>query len=167
MRSELFIGRLADGIVLRLVGRGTIAESIALRKAIEPFFSTSLIVFDASCCPYMDSTFLGCLVGIKKDCDRIVGCRFVVVASAASQSKLFSTSSLDRYFAFLEECPEITGPCSSILMEEVERSELGRHVMCCHQNLADLGGEEAKAFQAIVSKIARELDEQNTSIIGS
>jgi len=163
MRSELLIGQLADGIVLRLVGRGTIAESIALRKAAEPFLAAGLIVFDASRCQHLDSTFLGCLVGIKKDCDHVPGSRFVVVAPKESQAKLFSTSSLNRYFTFLEECPETIGSCSTILFQEPDRSELGRHVMCSHQNLAEIGGNQAATFQAIVNKIAHELEEQNRS----
>jgi anti-anti-sigma factor len=166
MPSELVIGRIRDGVAIRVVGRGTMQESIALRKAVEPFLSGRRIVFDATQCEYLDSTFLGCLVGINKACE-CAGCRFVIAAPAASRAKLFATSSLDRYFDFIDSCPPIIGHSTAIVVSEPERIDLGRHVMRCHEHLAERGGAEAAVFDAIVKELARELGEERPELAAS
>ena len=77
--------------------------------------------------------------------------------SAAARIKLFCTSSLDRYFDFVDECPKILDRCASIDVGRIERDEFGRHVLRCHEELAEMGGREAPAFRAIAERLAKEL----------
>jgi anti-anti-sigma regulatory factor len=157
MACELLVGPISDGTVVCLVGRGTMCESPGFREVAERLLEKGVLVFDASRCEYLDSTFLGCLIGLKKTCERSANCRFLIAASAATRIKLFCTSSLHRYFDFVDRSPELTGPWATIDVENPKRDELGQHIMCCHERLAELGGREAPAFRAIADRLAKEL----------
>lgn len=157
MPTEFIVGRIQDGLVIRLVGRGTMCESPAFREAALRALDQGTVIFDATGCDYLDSTFLGCLIGLKKSCEHSAKRRFLIAASAAARIKLFCTSSLDRYFDFVDECPEILDQCATIDIGRIERDEFGRHVLRCHEQLAEMGGREAPAFRAIAERLAKEL----------
>jgi anti-anti-sigma regulatory factor len=159
MPSEFLIGRFSEGVVVRIVGRGTMQESLAFRAAVEPGLDAGVVVFDATHCDYVDSTFLGFLIWMKKACEQSAERRFVIAASHATRLKLFSTSSLDGYFDFVEACPEPLDKFVAIDAEERNPKELGRHVMRCHELLAEMGGRQAKPFKAVVDRLAKELGE--------
>ncbi len=161
MPCELLVGPISDGTVVCLVGRGTMCESPRFREVAERLLEKGVLVFDASRCEYLDSTFLGCLIGLKKTCERSPNCRFLIAASPATRIKLFCTSSLDRYFDFVDRAPELAGPYTTIDIGEVERGELWPHIMCCHERLAEMGGREAPAFRAIADQLAKELNCDN------
>lgn len=157
MHTQMFVGQIADGCVLRVVGRGTMQESVAFRSAIESNLDC-LIVFDASECTYLDSTFLGCLIGIQKSAEKSSRGRFVIAASDAMRLQLFATSSLDKYFDFIDNCPEIIGEMQKVPVDHLDAVTLGRHIAHCHQRLADRGGPEASAFRSIADRLSRELE---------
>ncbi len=160
MPCDFLIGHDSKGTVVRLVGRGTMQESPAFRAAVEPNLNAGLVVFDAARCEYLDSTFLGCLVGIKKECEHHPACRFVIAASEATRDKLFSSTYLDQYFDFIDESPVVDGQFAPVDIATLEPEELGKHVMRCHERLATVGGGKAAAFQEVADQLARELGER-------
>lgn len=157
MASEFQIGRFSDGLIVRIVGHGRMQESLAFRAAVEPSLDVGMVIFDATECDYVDSTFLGALIMMKKASERSAERRFVIAASQTTRVKLFSTSSLDGYFDFIEAPPEPLDKFLSIDVSKVEPAQLGHHVMRCHKLLADLGGQQAEAFKAIADRLAKEL----------
>jgi hypothetical protein len=157
MACEFLIGRFANGFVVRVVGRGTMQESPAFRSEVSRALESGVVVIDATRCEYLDSTFLGCLIGLKKSCEQFPERRFLIAAGLAIRIKLFCTSSLDKYFDFVEVCPETEGQPMTIDVESHERDVLGRHMMRCHATLAEMGGREAPAFKAIADRLAKEL----------
>jgi anti-anti-sigma regulatory factor len=162
MRSELFVGNTSDGLVIRLVGRGTMQESLAFRAAAESAAQSNadggVIFFDATQCDYLDSTFLGGLIGIKKACEQSGNRRFLIHAGNATRVKLFSTSSLDKYFDFVETCPEPLD-LKPIEISAIDPTSLGRHSMRCHEHLAERGGRNAAAFKSVADCLRKELNE--------
>jgi anti-anti-sigma regulatory factor len=157
MQSELLIGQVSNGLVLRVVGRGTMQESVAFRAAAESNTDGGIVIFDAMQCEYLDSTFLGCLIGIKKACEQSANRRFVIKACNATRVKLFSTSSLDKYFDFIETCPE-PAELKPIDTGALDPTTLGRHAMRCHEHLAERGGREAAAFKSVADCLRKELN---------
>jgi anti-anti-sigma regulatory factor len=155
--SQVLVGRIANGLVIRVVGRGTMQESYAFRAAAEANIEHGVIVFDATQCEYLDSTFLGCLISIRKSCEQSANRQFVIAASHSSRIKLFSTSCLDKYFDFVEVCPESISGLTPVDVEQLDRETLGRHVMRCHERLAERGGREAAAFRSIANQLKEEL----------
>jgi anti-anti-sigma regulatory factor len=140
--TEMLVGRIANGMVIRVVGRGTMHESYAFRAVVESNLENGGVVFDATQCEYLDSTFLGCLISIRKACEQSANGEFIIAASASTRIKLFSTSCLDQYFDFVDACPEPIHALALIDVEALDRETLGRHVMGCHERLAERGGEK-------------------------
>jgi anti-anti-sigma regulatory factor len=157
MWSEFLIGRFSKGLIVRIVGHGTMQESLAFRATVEHSPATAVVVFDAFQCDYVDSTFLGCLIWMKKACEKSPDRQFVIAASDATRVKLFSTTSLAGYFDFVDACPEPFDNFVTIDVENRKPEELGRHVMRCHKLLADMDGDNADAFKAVADRLAKEL----------
>ncbi len=157
MTCELQVGPISGGTVVCLVGRGTMCESPAFREIAERAFEAGMVIFDASRCDYLDSTFLGCLIGLKKSCEQRPERQFLIAASQATRVKLFCTSSLHRYFDFVDASPEPMGKCAKFDIERPEQHDLGRHIMRCHERLAEMGGHESGAFKAIAERLGKEL----------
>jgi hypothetical protein len=135
-------------------------ESPVFRDTVERLFERGFVVLDASGCNYLDSTFLGCLIGLKKAGECAGRSRLLVAASPATRIKLFCTSSLHRYFDFVDVLPELTGPIETVDLADTRRDELGPHIMTCHERLAEMGGKEAPAFRAIAERLAKELGQR-------
>jgi anti-anti-sigma regulatory factor len=155
--SEILLGRTAHGPVIRVVGRGTMNESYAFRAAAESNIDRGTVVFDATQCEYLDSTFLGCLIAIHKSCEQSPGRQFVIAASPATRIKLFSTSSLNKFFNFVEACPDPIDELEPLDIDQLDRQTLGQHVMRCHERLAERGGHEAATFRSIANQLRDQL----------
>ena len=158
METQYLVGEVAGGRLVRVVGRGTMQESPAFREVVRPHLDRGLVVLDASECEFMDSTFLGCLIGIQKAAEQSASGRFLIAADKEHRDRLFSLSSLDKYFHFVDACP---APTSDLAPAEIDRSDtatLGRHVAKAHEELAERGGKEAPAFRAVARRLSEELD---------
>ena len=72
--------------------------------------------------------------------------------------KLFATSSLDKFFDFVDACPELTGELISLNAEKPDRTELGWHIMDCHERLAERGGDDADSFRSVADRLRDDLE---------
>jgi anti-anti-sigma factor len=160
MDSQLLLGNLDDGMVIRVVGRGTMNDSPAFRAAANLALGRGRLVCDMTDCEYLDSTFLGCLIGVQKQAEMQSRASFVIAADQQARIKLFSTSALDQYFHFSAESPEPVGKLVEIEGRELDREELGRHVLDCHRSLADRGGADGEVFRRVCDRLEEELDER-------
>ena len=106
------------------------------------------VIFDAAQCEYLDSTFLGCLIGLQKKSEQSRG-HFSIAASHETQLKLFSLSSLYKYFDFVEPALGDVKNLERVDIDALDAQSLGRHVMQCHGTLAERGGREAPAFRRL------------------
>jgi anti-anti-sigma factor len=162
MESQLLMGYLPrGGVVIRVVGRGTMHESPAFREAAHIALGGGRLVCDMTDCEYLDSTFLGCLIGVQKLAEQNGPEALVIAADHSTQIKLFSTSSLDRYFQFVDEAPRPTSAWVAIEGDQLDREALSRHVLECHRRLADRGGVDGEAFRRVCDRLSQELDEQS------
>ena len=160
--SMLRVGRTTSGFLVQVQGWGTLRESPALREfAVQSLDDprASTVVVDLSHCDYLDSTFLGCLVSLHRKYNRTSPHRFQVAASCDQCQKLLAPTHLNHLLDVTEVCPE---PVSDVL--EVSRPllpthDLGRHIMECHRQLAELGGSQVASFRSIADHLARELGE--------
>lgn len=162
MDSQLLMGYVPDGVVIRVVGRGTMRESPAFRAAAESALRGGRLVADMAECEYLDSTFLGCLIGVQKLAESRRGTSFAIAANQSAQIKLFSISSLDRYFDFVADSPEPTTELVTIQCDQLDQVELSRHVLECHRRLAERGGTEAEAFRRACDRLSAELEERES-----
>jgi anti-anti-sigma regulatory factor len=157
--SSVLIGRVENGYVIVVSGRGTCRES----AAVERFASDVLgmedctVSIDLSTCRHLDSTFLGCLVHLCKRYGSANPPRLVIVASPTKVQKLLAPSRLDSILTITERSPEIRDTLTVLSDNDVDQVQMGRHVMECHRLLAELGGPHAGAFASVADQIQQEL----------
>jgi anti-anti-sigma factor len=165
VHSKLLIGHTAYETVIRVVGNGTMHESAAFQTAVKSLLKAGRgrVVFDASDCEYLDSTFLGCLISIQKCAEASQGGVFRIAASPAKRVRLFSTSSLDHYLHFVEEAPTAVDELTPLDVDRLEPGTLGRHVATCHDELAKRGGSDSEAFRSIADRLRKELGDDLTT----
>ena len=160
MQTQMLVGAIEGGSLVRVVGRGTMQESPAFRKTADVLLKRGMVVFDAAECSYLDSTFLGGLIGVHKAAEQSRTGGFVIAATGPMRVKLFSTSALDKYFRFIDGRPAVLGELKPIDVEDLDTQSLGRHVAVCHASLADQGGPEASTFRSIARRLEEELGER-------
>lgn len=148
-----------SGYVVSLEGRCTLQESPAFKDFVHKCLDSGLNVsLDLTACDFLDSTFLGCLIGIHKRSLQLGKMQFRVYASESCRLHLLSTSGLHHLFDFVDELPDTIGDCLSLEFRRVDTYDLGRHVMHSHRLLADMDGEDSDRFQSIADRFQHELD---------
>ena len=157
--GTLSIGRFADGYVFRIEGRGGVQESSTLRDYVQLCLKNDdlHVILDLNYCDYLDSTFLGCIVGLYKRYGiDDPGC-LMVAAHQTTRDRLLVATRVDQFLEMIELAPEPVEVMRPVVMQTLGTGDMGRHVMECHQLLAQLGGPDAKTFARIAEQLGRDL----------
>jgi anti-anti-sigma factor len=160
MPAEIKACRTAIGYMIRVEGRGTLRESPAVRefagRCLDQQRALTLL-FDLSPCEYLDSTFLGCLVGVHRRVQDEPQLEMSVCADTDTLRRLLGATRLDKLFHCIESAPEPAGPWVPLSAPELQKHEFGQHVLECHQRLSELECPSAAAFKTVADQLAREL----------
>ena len=160
--SALTVGCTRRGYCVRVAGRGTMRESPALRAFAlqildEPGGPT--LDVDLTACDYLDSTFLGGLLGLFRRFEQAgPSGRLAIAGPTEVLHRLLGPTRLDAILPLRAECPERLGEEVPIPPQALDAADLGRHILESHRRLAELGGANAAVFGPIADQIARELD---------
>ena len=158
--TQLKIAPTEAGCVIRVEGEGTMGQSPAAREVALNTLGAdpkAVVVFDLSACEYLDSTFLGCLMDVYRQFGRTQPPRYFIAADAAQRKKLLGPTHLDRLIPMLEAAPTPCGNWVTMPTQNMSSRDLTRHVMECHQALADSECPMRGVFAKIVQHLEREL----------
>jgi anti-anti-sigma regulatory factor len=157
--SALKFGRTETGYRLSVVGRGTMQESRPAEMFVAETMNNpdTIVVLDLSSCEYLDSTFLGCLIGLHR---QFGGSRLRVAAPAERSKKLFGPTKIDMLLRITPEVPPVMGDMVTISPAAMNSKDMARHIMECHRRLAEIPGPQQNAFAAIAQQMARELEQR-------
>ena len=160
-RSQVWACRTASGYLIRVNGHGTMRESLAVHEFADGFLGENgvTLTIDLNACQFLDSTFLGCLVSLHKRCEQKTPQGFRVAASEQKVKALLEPTRIHTLFSVTEDSEDVVGECVAITSEVQEPRDLGRHIMKCHRQLADIDGPDQDVFQRIADRLARELGE--------
>jgi anti-anti-sigma factor len=156
---SLKFGRIEAGYRLCVERRGTMQES----RPAEAFVNEALsregvsVVIDLSECDYLDSTFLGCLLGLHRQYGTS---RLRIAAPSDRTKKLFGPTKLDTALRVTAEVPPVIGEYVAIAPEAMNSKDMARHIMECHRRLAEIPGPQQNAFAAIAQQMERELQQR-------
>jgi anti-anti-sigma factor len=162
--SALTVGCTLRGYCVRVAGRGTMRESpavraFALRVLDEPGRPT--LDVDLTACDYLDSSFLGSLVGLFRRFEQSgPSGRLAIAGPAEVLHRLLGPTRLDDLLPLRAESPERPGEEVPIPPQALDSADLGRHVLESHRRLAEMGGANAAVFGPIAERIACELDHE-------
>jgi anti-sigma B factor antagonist len=138
-------------------GRGTMRETPAFRRFVETALDSgsTAIRIELSDCTYLDSTFLGTLIYLKRALDRKGG-EFSLVTPSPPCCELLRQTCLDRVLPIVTGEPSADGPGWTELESDSDGYAFRRTVVEAHQELADLPGPTGEVFR----EVARELTDQ-------
>ena len=162
-RSQIWACRTRTGYLIRVEGHGTMRESHAVQKFVASTLNdgTFTLTIDLNETQFLDSTFLGCLVGLQKrwgECKP--GC-FQVTATAEQVKRLLAPSRIHTLLTITDEADEVLGESVAVTAGVKEPKDLGRHIMECHRQLAEINGPDQNAFRRIADQLAAELDKDS------
>ena len=159
---NLRLGRTETGYIVYVAGRRTIRESRSLHEfalvIVEDGGCT--LAIDLSRCDYLDSTFMGCHVDLRKRFDKQPARRFEIIADEEPSRAMLAASHLDTILPINERPPQLIDECLSLAPCELDRRQLGRHIMDCHRRLAELGGLNQEVFSRIADQLELELEKE-------
>jgi anti-sigma B factor antagonist len=156
--NPITAGPTDQGVRLTVEGRGTLVESQSLRELVDAALVDpgARVIIDLDRCDYLDSTFLGMLVGVHKRYGAPPS-RYAIAASLETRRALFALSRLDRVLCFVPVPPAYSSEPQPLAPHTIAADVLGRHVVEAHRDLAQLGGAEADRFRAVADAVAAEL----------
>jgi anti-anti-sigma factor len=156
-RAKITVARFAQGVAVQVDGAGTMAESQVVYAFAEEILKTTTqqVIVNLAACTYLDSTFLGGLVGLLKRHGSEPG-RFAIYAPAPRRQSLFGVSRLDKILPVEADLPLEA-------RTQMSRDELGRYIADCHRRLAELGGDQAQDFGRVADALEGELEGRRRS----
>lgn len=122
------------------------------------FFSCAFeIYFDLSETKYMDSTFLGILVGIEKKLNGAFGNHLYIVNPNEISVKLMKNMGLNRFLKIIEQ--EEKKLSYELFDEDTQLDELEKCkiVLSSHKELSELSDDNKKKFQALNEVLENEV----------
>ncbi|OHD12293.1 MAG: hypothetical protein A2086_10770 [Spirochaetes bacterium GWD1_27_9] len=163
--NRILIGCKENSIYLMAEGHITANLSFPLREDLYKKISTlkfiENIFMDLSKTDYMDSTFMGLLVGIERKLFSTFKAHLYVINPTEIANKLLKSMRMD-IFLKIEEKPIPSDIEFSIFDENIEISENERTkiVLVAHKDLSSLSEENAKRFKALEDILEKQIKDK-------
>jgi anti-anti-sigma factor len=144
-------------LTLRVEGRGTLAQSASFRRFVERAMEagTTLLRLDLRDCSYMDSTFLGTILTLKKLMDRKNG-EVTLLAPSVPCCKILQQMGLLDVFPQSEEKGEPQPTWTELTCQMDEGGLFRTNVTQAHQELANLPGKAGEEFKEAAKSLSRD-----------
>lgn len=143
--------RQSKTVTFRVEGRATMTQSLPMRRCAERLIAEGVteVRVDLRDCTYVDSTFVGTLLTLKRAVERQAGHLTLVMPSVACD-KILQQMGLDDFLPAestdLDPNAQWTdvggGPADSVLFRQ--------NVTQAHEELASLPGAAGKQFEAVM-----------------
>jgi anti-anti-sigma factor len=135
-------------LTFRVEGRGTMAQSLPLRRHAERSFGegTNQVRIDLRDCTYMDSTFLGTILTLKKALDRMRG-QLTLLTPSAACSKILQQMGLGEVLPPVVEDVDERAKWTELACGLDDSGMFRTNVAQAHQELAKLPGAAGEQFQ--------------------
>jgi anti-anti-sigma factor len=152
-------------VLFRVEGRALMDLGMALRRCGEQGLArgaTSLLV-DLRQCAFMDSTFLGTLLFLKRAVERRPCGRFALVAPSQECCQLFEQMGIAEVFAMAtgDELGVVDCTTFEAAMDDVKAFQL--NVVQAHVELAKLPGGAAEPFKKVARMLRQEMEATDTT----
>jgi anti-anti-sigma factor len=147
-------------VTFQVEGWTTMKQSLSLRRFAEQCLAAgaTTLQVDLRRCTFMDSTFVGTLLFLKRAVHRKEHGEFTLLAPSAECGKLFRQMGLEGVFpTAAAEGP--AGPWTELTSEGEDGGAFKRNVVQAHQELASLPGPAGDAFRAVVRCLGQEAEE--------
>ncbi len=160
MEEALYVKETAQTIYIRAQGHVTAALCSDLKgrifERLEAKPPVENVYVDLSSCDYMDSTFLGLLVGINKRFLRFSERPLTVVRPTPPCTELLRTIGILRLVKVQEEPVPFPDSMEAIVTAEKATAEF---LLDVHENLMDLSDENRSRFSTLYSVLKSQINQ--------
>jgi anti-sigma B factor antagonist len=141
-----------DTVTFRVEGRGTMTQSLPMRRCAERCMAGGArqVRVDLRDCTYMDSTFLGTLLTLKKALDRTQGKLTLVMPSVSCDRILQQMGLGDVLPAESADIDPSAAWLDVAACEADDPTSFRRNVTQAHEELARLPGPAGEQFKAVM-----------------
>jgi len=150
-------------VTFQVQGQATMHHSPAVRRYAEQSLTvdTTALSVDLRHCIYMDSTFLGTLLFLKRLVERREEGAFALISPSPQCRQLLREMGLEKIFTVVdaeEPAPNVwtelkSGPGDLITFK--------RNVVQAHQELGRLEGPAGETFRVLATELEAELNSEN------
>jgi len=158
VEEALYIKEFANTIFMRAQGHVTASLCSDLKSRIferlEAKPPVENVFVDLSACDYMDSTFLGLLVGINKRFLKFAERPLSLVRHTATCRELLKTIGILRLVKVLDETVEFPEAMESVVTAEKATAEF---LLDVHENLMDISDENKHRFSTLYSVLKSQI----------
>jgi len=160
------VGALDGGLYLRMEGRATQRSCPTADRIVYAFLTgqtqPALISIDLNGCDFVDSTFAGWLLGIRKAVTPAEG-RVRLLNCSSRCRKSLETMRLGRLFEFAEGgSPVGVQAVTCTTSDRPTRGEL-ELMLHAHEELAALSPQNARVFAPIAAMLQQELQRKGSA----
>lgn len=161
--EALYFQETDKGLFVLAQGHITAAVSADLRELVLGRLTRApvppLLAVDLSSCEYMDSTFMGLLVGFHKRYKSLTGRPLTIVRPTGDCKKLLAGLGILRLLSLAEGAePEVPTTWQTIHPVQAPTPEV---VLTAHQNLSEISPENEKKFAALQAVLAKDLENKS------
>jgi anti-anti-sigma factor len=138
-------------VTFRVEGRATMTLGAPLRQSAEGFLQrgAARVLVDLRDCTYMDSTFLGTLLTLKKAVGQRGTAELVLVAPSTPCARILHQMGLDDVLPAQEVELDLAAAWVPLPAEN-DPHEFRRNITQAHEELARLPGPAGEQFQAVI-----------------
>ncbi len=161
------IGRRQKSVIFKVSGRGTLRNSPPLEKlalaALNEGKAEEIIV-DLKDCLYMDSTFMGVLVGINAALLKRNGRRKLIIANANDRNKhLLDNLGLSRIMEMRNNAEKLETEWELIVNEPMEPRVMAKHILTAHDYLEKTDDQNQARFGEVKRLLLESLSQEKPS----
>jgi len=153
-----------SGLFIRAQGHITASVSTDMREMILKRLTQapvpSMLAVDLSACDYMDSTFMGLLVGFHKRYKVLTGRALTILRPSPECEKLLKGLGILKLMTLVTG-PEPRSPEQWISLK-ADRSPTTEVVLNAHKNLSEISPENEKRFSLLQSVLEQQLEKKDS-----
>jgi anti-anti-sigma factor len=147
-------------VTFQVEGQATMHHSLPLRRYAEQALANgvTLLRVDLRRCTYMDSTFLGTLLCLKKTIDKRGEGNFALASLSPQCQRLIKQMGLEHYYSVLttDEIPPTA--CQNLMTDPADPNTFQGNVLQAHEELANLPGPAGDAFREVMRCVSQDIE---------
>jgi anti-sigma B factor antagonist len=160
--STVRLHREQNSVTFQVTGWGRMHQSMPIRRYCEQYLGEGVRTFriDLRHCTYIDSTFLGTLLLLRRNFTRRPNCQFVLVSPSEECRRLFKQMGVEECLPAVTDTEPAADAWTELPCEENVEA-FNRNVVQAHQELANLGGPTGERFEGVARCLTKDLEEHD------
>ena len=144
--------RDGDAVTFHVAGRGVMQHGLPLRRTTEALLGDGVrqVRMDLRDCIYMDSTFLGTLLTIRKMLEARTAGPLTLITPSVPCAKLIQEMGLGEFIPATDAPYDAAAPWVELKIDNGDAGSFRRNVAQAHEELAALPGPAAEQFKQVI-----------------